>query len=47
LGEEGTILGDLLERRPKHGLKTPILEAAFVSLSIYQPEREVVSTDLN
>ena len=31
----------------KHGLKTPILETAFVSLSIYQRGRELVSTALN
>jgi len=34
--EVDTILGDLLEHGRKHGLATPILEAAFVSLSIYQ-----------
>jgi len=34
--EVDTILGDLLERGVKLGLKTPILEAAFVKLSIYQ-----------
>jgi 2-dehydropantoate 2-reductase len=34
--EVDTILGDLLERGVKQGLKTPILEAAFVKLSIYQ-----------
>jgi 2-dehydropantoate 2-reductase len=34
--EVDTILGDLLERGQKHGLTTPILQAAFVSLSIYQ-----------
>jgi 2-dehydropantoate 2-reductase len=34
--EADTILGDLLERGRKHGLATPILEAAFVNLSIYQ-----------
>jgi 2-dehydropantoate 2-reductase len=31
-----SILGDLLEHGAKHGLTTPILQAAFVSLSIYQ-----------
>jgi 2-dehydropantoate 2-reductase len=34
--EVDTILGDLLERGQKHGLTTPLLQAAFVSLSIYQ-----------
>jgi 2-dehydropantoate 2-reductase len=34
--EVDTILGDLLERGQKHGLTTPILQAAFVCLSIYQ-----------
>jgi 2-dehydropantoate 2-reductase len=34
--EVDTILGDLLERGRKVSLKTPILEAAFVKLSIYQ-----------
>ena len=38
--EVDTILGDLLERGQKHGLKTPLLEAAFVNLSIYQSGRE-------
>jgi 2-dehydropantoate 2-reductase len=34
--EVDSILGDLLERGRKKGLTTPILEAAFVNLSIYQ-----------
>ncbi len=34
--EVDTILGDLLERGGRRGLRTPILEAACVSLSIYQ-----------
>jgi 2-dehydropantoate 2-reductase len=34
--EVDTILGDLLERGRKHGLATPFLQAAYVSLSIYQ-----------
>jgi 2-dehydropantoate 2-reductase len=34
--EADTIVGDLLERGRKYGLATPILQAAFVSLSIYQ-----------
>ncbi len=34
--EVDSILGDLLDHGRKHGLTTPILQAAFVSLSIYQ-----------
>jgi 2-dehydropantoate 2-reductase len=34
--EVDTVLGDLLHRGQKYGLKTPLLEAAFVNLSIYQ-----------
>ncbi len=34
--EVDTILGDLLEHGRRHGLTTPILQAAFVNLSIYQ-----------
>src|SRR6202049_3745533 len=34
--EVDTILGDLLEQGQKFGLRTPILQAAFVNLSIYQ-----------
>jgi len=34
--EVDSILGDLLEHGEKHGVATPILQAAFVSLSIYQ-----------
>jgi 2-dehydropantoate 2-reductase len=34
--EVDTILGDLLERGQKQHLTTPVLQAAFVSLSIYQ-----------
>jgi len=37
--EVDTILGDLLERGHKFGLTTPILQAAFVNLSIYQRAR--------
>jgi 2-dehydropantoate 2-reductase len=37
--EVDTILGDLLERGQKFGLTTPILQAAFVNLSIYQRRR--------
>jgi 2-dehydropantoate 2-reductase len=38
--EVDTILGDLLEHGRKHGLATPILEAAFVNVSIYQHRRD-------
>jgi 2-dehydropantoate 2-reductase len=34
--EVDTILGDLLERGRKHGVSAPIVQAAFVSLTIYQ-----------
>jgi|ERR1700733_6641010 2-dehydropantoate 2-reductase len=34
--EVDTILGDLVERGRKHGVSTPIVQAAFVSLTIYQ-----------
>jgi 2-dehydropantoate 2-reductase len=34
--EADAILGDLLRRAKKYGLSTPILQAAFVNLSIYQ-----------
>jgi 2-dehydropantoate 2-reductase len=34
--EVDTIVGDLLERGRKHRLATPVLQAAFVNLSIYQ-----------
>lgn len=37
--EMETILGDLLRRGQEYGLKTPLLEAAFVNVSIYQQER--------
>ena len=39
--EVDSILGDLLERGQKHGLTTPILQAAFVSLSIYQRKNAI------
>lgn len=38
--EADTILGDLLHRGQPYGLKTPLLEAAFVNLSIYRHERD-------
>jgi 2-dehydropantoate 2-reductase len=34
--EVDTILGDLVDRGRKHGVSAPIVQAAFVSLSIYQ-----------
>ena len=34
--EVDTILGDLLERGREHGLAMPLLQAAYVNLSIYQ-----------
>jgi 2-dehydropantoate 2-reductase len=37
--EVDTILGDLVERGRKHGVSAPIVQAAFVALSIYQQAR--------
>jgi 2-dehydropantoate 2-reductase len=37
--EADTILGDLIERGRKHGASAPIVQAAFVSLAIYQQGR--------
>jgi 2-dehydropantoate 2-reductase len=37
--EVDTILGDLVERGRKHGVSAPIVQAAFVSLTIYQQGR--------
>ncbi|HXN98712.1 MAG TPA: ketopantoate reductase family protein [Candidatus Acidoferrales bacterium] len=37
--EVDTILGDLVERGKKHGVSAPIVQAAFVSLTIYQQGR--------
>ena len=37
--EADTILGDLIERGQKRGVSAPILQAAFVSLTIYQQGR--------
>jgi 2-dehydropantoate 2-reductase len=37
--EADTILGDLIDRGRKHGVSAPIVQAAFVSLSIYQQGR--------
>jgi 2-dehydropantoate 2-reductase len=33
------ILGDLLERGREHGVITPLLQAAFVNLRVYQAAR--------
>jgi len=38
--EVDTILGDLLDRGHKLGLRTPLVQAAFVNLSIYQRRRD-------
>lgn len=38
--EVDTILGDLLDHGQKRGLSTPLLQAAFVNLSIYQRGRQ-------
>jgi 2-dehydropantoate 2-reductase len=45
--EVDTILGDLLERGRRQGLGTPILEAAFVGLSIYQRRVAQANKDHN
>jgi 2-dehydropantoate 2-reductase len=37
--EADTILGDLLNRGQARGVRAPLLEAAYVSLTIYQQER--------
>jgi 2-dehydropantoate 2-reductase len=37
--EADTVLGDLIERGQKRGVSAPIVQAAFVSLSIYQQGR--------
>ena len=37
--EADTILGDLIERGRKHGVSAPLVQAAFVSLTIYQQRR--------
>jgi 2-dehydropantoate 2-reductase len=37
--EVDTILGDLVERGRKHGVSAPIVQAAFVNLSVYQQGR--------
>jgi 2-dehydropantoate 2-reductase len=45
--EVDSILGDLLEQGREHGLTTPILQAAFVSLSICQHGHGGVQAILN
>lgn len=45
--EVDTILADLLERGRKHGLSAPILQAAFVNLSIYQRGRDRAKSAAN
>jgi 2-dehydropantoate 2-reductase len=42
--EADTILGDLIDRGQKRGVKTPILQAAFVNLSVYERGRTVPKT---
>jgi 2-dehydropantoate 2-reductase len=42
--EVDTILGDLIDRGRKRGVVTPILEAAFVNLSVYGRGRSVPKT---
>jgi Ketopantoate reductase PanE/ApbA C terminal len=38
--EADAIVGDLLRCGQQHEPKTPLLEAAFINLSVYQHERE-------
>jgi 2-dehydropantoate 2-reductase len=40
--EVDSILGDLIERGLKHGVSAPLLQAAFVRLTIYQRRRAAV-----
>jgi 2-dehydropantoate 2-reductase len=40
--EVDSILGDLIERGQKHGVSAPLLQAAFVRLTIYQRGRAAV-----
>lgn len=42
LVEVDSILGDLIERGRKHGVSAPLLQAAFVRLTIYQRRRAAV-----
>jgi len=43
--EVNTILGDLLDYGRKLGISTPILQAAFVNLSIHQRARNIDRTE--
>jgi 2-dehydropantoate 2-reductase len=45
--EVDTILGDLINRGKKHGVSAPIVQAAFVSLTIYQQRRPRVKAAAN
>ena len=45
--EVDTILGDLLERGREHGLAAPILQAAYVTLSIYQRGLDIAKSAAN
>jgi 2-dehydropantoate 2-reductase len=44
--EVDSILGDLIERGRQHGVSTPIVTAAFVSLTIYQQGRAALRTHI-
>lgn len=44
--EVDTILGDLLDSGRKHGVSTPVLQAAFVNLSIYQRARNIDRSEI-
>jgi 2-dehydropantoate 2-reductase len=39
--EVDSILGDLIERGQKYGVSAPLLQAAFVRLTIYQQGRSL------
>jgi 2-dehydropantoate 2-reductase len=40
--EVDSILADLIERGRRHGVSAPLLQAAFVRLTIYQRRRAAV-----
>jgi 2-dehydropantoate 2-reductase len=44
--EVDTILGDLLDRGRKQGVSSPVLQAAFVNLSIYQRARNIDRSEI-
>lgn len=44
--EVDTILGDLLDSGRKHGVSTPVLQAAFVNLYIYQRARNIDRSEI-